>query len=128
VGPGGSQDAEFALRASVPAGTYHVACDAVITASVDVSFALIWRRGVADMPLATWVKHWDPLPSGFFAQPYELDVAAPAIDFQPGDQLVFRYMGPSPDQPNNQAFIPNGDGARSNGRIPSIVLPQCWPQ
>lgn len=108
----------------MPAGTYHVECDAVIGASIDISFALIWRRGVADTMLAAWVQHFEPLPSGLFAQPYEIDVTAPAIDFQPGDQLVFRYMGPSPADQNRQLFIPNGDGARTNGRIPSITLPQ----
>lgn len=123
MGPGGSQEAAFALRASVPAGTYHVACDAVIIQPVDVTFTLIWRRGTADTQLAQWMRHWDPLPSGYTAQPYEVDMPAPAIDYRAGDQLVFRYEGPSPDQPNTQAFIPNGDGARTSGRIPNITLP-----
>lgn len=125
MGPVGSQqDAAFALRASVPAGNYHVECDAVITASVDVNFALIWRRGATDMPLVGWSKHWDPSPSGNFqAQPYEVDMAAPAIDFQAGDQLVFRYTGAGAAGNIAEAFIPNGDGANSSGRIPAITLP-----
>jgi hypothetical protein len=125
VGPGGSHlDAAFALRAAVPAGTYHVECDAVITASIDVAFSLIWRRGATDTMLAQWMKHWDPLgPSQFDAQAYEVDMAAPAIDYQPGDQLVFRYAGNGPANVLANAFIPNGDGHGSNGRIPAITLP-----
>lgn len=123
MGPGGSQlDAAFALRAAVPAGTYHVECDAVITASIDVTFSLIWRRGPTDMVLARWMKHWEQNGS-FDAQPYEVDMSAPAIDYQPGDQLVFRYAGNGPPSVLAEAFIPNGDGRNSNGRIPAIALP-----
>ena len=124
MGPVGSHlDAAFALRAAVPAGTYHVECDSVITASIDVTFSLIWRRGAADMLLAQWMKHWDPLVGSFNAQAYEVDMAAPAIDYQPGDQLVFRYAGNGPANVLAEAFIPNGDGQFSSGRIPAITLP-----
>jgi hypothetical protein len=123
VGPGGFLDAAFNLRADVPAGTYHVSCDAIIIESVDVTFTLIWRRGTTDTTLAEWTRHWDPLPAGIYdAQPYETDQVAPAIDFQPGDQLVFRYAGANTT--SMQAFIPNGDGANANGKIPSITLPR----
>jgi hypothetical protein len=109
----------------VPAGTYHVECDAVITASVDTTFSLIWRHAdmSADTVLATWTKHWDPLPDGFDAQPYEIDEPGSAITAQPGDQFVFRYSA-SGTTTSQEAFIPNGDGAHSNGRIPAITLPQ----
>lgn len=124
MGPGGSHlDAAFALRAAVPAGTYHVQCDAIITASIDVTLSLIWRRGQTDTMLAQWMKHWDPLVGSFNAQAYEVDVPAPAIDFQPGDQLVFRYAGNGPANVLAEAFIPNGDGHFSSGRIPAITLP-----
>jgi hypothetical protein len=124
VGPVGSHlDAVFSLRAAVPAGTYHIECDSVITASIDVTFSLIWRRGAADMLLAQWMKHWEPRISGFEAQPYEVDMAAQAIDYKSGDQLVFRYAGNGPPGTLNEAFIPNGDGRNSNGRVPAITLP-----
>ncbi len=124
MGPVGSHlDAAFSLRAAVPAGTYHVECDSVITASIDVTLSLIWRRGAADMMLAQWMKHWDLVVGNFDAQAYEVDIAAPAIDYQPGDQLVFRYAGNGPPDVPAYAFIPNGDGRNSNGRIPAITLP-----
>lgn len=124
MGPGGSQEAEFSLLASVPAGTYHVECDAVITASVDVTFSLLWRHAdrSPDSVLATWTKHWDPTPGSFDAQPYEIDEPAGAIDALPGDQLIFKYEGAN--STSQEAFIPNGDGVHSNGRIPAITLPQ----
>jgi FtsP/CotA-like multicopper oxidase with cupredoxin domain len=122
VGPGGSQEALYPLRAGVHAGAYHVACDAIIIGPVDVTFTLIWRRDQADTTLAQWTRHWDPLPGGVYdAQAYDIDEAAPAIDWQAGDQLVFRYA--AANTTTADAFIPNGDGARTNGRIPSIVLP-----
>lgn len=122
MGPGGSQDAPFDLRASVPAGAYHVECDAIIIGSVDVAFTLIWRRGQTDTTLAQWMQHWEPLPNASYdAQAYAVDMTAPAIDYLAGDQLVFRYAATNTTTPD--AFIPNGDGAHANGRIPSITLP-----
>ena len=122
MGLGESQEAAFDLRASVPAGMYHVDCDSIITESVDATFTLIWRRGATDTTLAQWMQHWEPLPDGTYkAQPYEIDVAAQAIDHRAGDQLVFRYQGASSKL--REAFIPNGDGARQGGQIPSIRLP-----
>jgi hypothetical protein len=106
----------------VPAGTYHLVLDAVITASVDVTFDLIWRRGGTDTELVTWTEHYDPLGGGDFdAQPLEYDEDAQAIDWQQGDQLVFRYTGANTT--GNEAYIPNGDGASSHGRDPNITLP-----
>ena len=122
MGAGGSQEAAFTLKASVPAGTYHFVLDAVITSPVDVTFDLIWRRGTTDMPLASWTEHYTPLGGGDFdAQPFEYDETAPAIDWQAGDQIVFRYTGAN--TPSAEAYIPNGDGVNSNGRIPHFMLP-----
>ena len=122
MGLGESQEAAFNRRASVPAGTWHVECDAIITESVDVTLTLIWRRGQTDTTLAQWMQHWNPLPDGTYkAQANEVEMAAQAIDYKSGDQLVFRYSGRSALL--RQAFIPNGDGVSANGRIPSIRLP-----
>jgi len=109
----------------VPAGTYKLIADGIITNSVDVTFELIWRRtGVADVALATWQQHFDPLGGGNFdAQPYEVTADAVAIDFQEGmgDQLVFRYSGQN--SASTMAYVPNGDGPLHNGRFPNITLP-----
>lgn len=122
MGAGGSQEAEFSLVASVPAGTYRFVLDSIIIRPVDTTFDLIWRRGTTDMTLVSWTKSFEPLPGSFDAQPYEVDMTAPAIDFQAGDQLVFRYS--AANTTSTDAYIPNGDGALSNGRIPNITLPK----
>lgn len=107
----------------MPAGTFHVQCDSIIIFAVDVTFDLIHRTAAADTTLATWMQHFEPLPDGVYeAQAYEIDEATPAIDFTSGDQLVFRYAGANSQ--GQEAFIPNGDGERANGRIPSITLPR----
>lgn len=122
MGSGGSYEAQYALKASVPAGTYHFVLDAVIISSVDVTFDLIWRRGTTDTALSSFTEHYEPLGGGNFdAQPFEYDESAPAIDFMPGDELVFRYSGMNAT--SSQAYIPNGDGENSHGRIPNITLP-----
>ena len=121
MGPGGSQEAPYDLQASVPAGAYHFVLDCVITAPVDVTFDLIWRRGGDDTMLATWTEHYTPLAGKYDAQPFEYDQDAPAIDFKHGDQLVFRYTGANTT--SNEAYIPDGDGAIAHGRIPNITLP-----
>ncbi len=124
MGSGGPQEAEYTLKASVPAGTYHVICDAVIVRSVDMTFDLLWRHATEDTTLATWQQHFEPLPGGVYdAQAYELDVPSTvAIDFHKGDQFIFRMTGMNTT--STQAFIPNGDGAITHGRIPNITLPK----
>jgi hypothetical protein len=123
VGSGGSQEAAYALKAAVKAGTYHLVVDAVIIKPVDVTFDLIWRRGTTDMSLATWQQHFDPLPgANYDAQPFEYDEDCPAIDYKSGDELVFRYAGSNTT--SAEAYIPNGDGPHANGRIPYIELPK----
>jgi hypothetical protein len=119
----GPVEAEYLLRADVPAGDYHVICDAIVIVSIDVTFDLIQRRKGIDTLLATWSEHFEPLPTGYKAQAYELDVTAPAIHFKTGDQLVFRYTGGA--SPSTMTgWIPNGDGAITEGRIPNITLPE----
>ena len=88
-----------------------------------MTFDLVWRNAGGETVLATWMQHWEPLPGGSFkAQPYEIDVESQAIDFTAGDQLVFRYSGANTS--TAMAFIPNGDGALADGRIPNITLPR----
>ena len=84
MGAGGSLEAAYDLKASVPAGDYHCIIDAIIIRPVDVTFDLIWRRDGVDMVLATWTEHYEPNPGvNFDAQPYEVDMPAQAIDFEP---------------------------------------------
>lgn len=125
MGSGGSQEAPYTLQASIPAGTTHFIQDAVITASVDMTFDWIWRHadGSADTVLAEWTAHYDPLPGGSFdAQALEYDEDCAAVDQEPGDQIVWRYTGANTD--SSEAYIPNGDGSLSNGRIPNMTLPK----
>ena len=122
MGPDGSQETAFTLKADEPAGTYHFVLDAVIVKSVDVTFDLICRHDAIDTSLATWTAHYDPLPGGDFdAQPFEYDEDCVAITAKTGDQLVFRYTGANTT--SQEAYIPNGDGSHAHGRIPYIVLP-----
>ena len=121
MGAGGSQEATFALKDDIPAGTYHFVLDSIIIRSVDVTFDLVWRRGTTDTTLATWMQHFDPLPASFDAQAYEIDQTCAAVAFQAGDQLVFRYTGANTT--SSEAYIPNGDGSTSHGRIPHFTLP-----
>ncbi len=121
MGPGGSQEAAYTLKAAVPAGTYHLVLDAIIVQPVDVTFDLLWRRGATDTPLASWTEHYDPNPGNYDAQPFEYDEDCAAIPWQKGDVLVFRYTGANTT--SQEAYIPNGDGSHANGRIPHIELP-----
>lgn len=122
MGAGRSLEAPYDLKASVPAGTYHFVLDCIIIVSVDAKFELIHRRGSDDVVLVEWSQHFEPIPDSFDAQAYEVDQTAPAIAFKPGDKLVFRYSATGTDL--GEAWIPNGDGALSGGRIPHIRLPQ----
>jgi hypothetical protein len=110
---------------SVPAGTYTLVGDGIITGSVDVTWEIIWRRPGApptDTVLATWNQHFDPRGGGDFrAQAFEQSASAQAIDFVAGDQLVLRYNGMNGPFP--MSYVPNGDGALAEGRIPNITLP-----
>ncbi len=124
MGNGRFLEASYELIADVPAGTWTLVADGIITASVDVNFQLIWRRPAGgDVALAAWDHHFDPRGGGdFTAQPLELTADGPAIDFTGGDQLIFRYEGTGTTIP--MAYIPNGEGERMGGRIPYIDLPQ----
>ena len=122
MGAGSSQEAPFNLLAKVPAGTYHCILDAIITADVSITFDLIWRRGSSDTTLVEWNESYQPAAVGVDAQPFEYDETAPAIDTLEGDQLVFRYTANASSA--TECYIPDGDGALSNGRIPNFTLPK----
>lgn len=122
MGTGSPQEAEFSLVADLPAGDWIFVGDGIITRPVDVTFDLLVRAaGGAETLIATFQHHFDPLPSGFNAQPFDARMAGPAIAVEPGDQLILRYAGANTDVP--MAYIPNGDGFRASGRIPFIDLP-----
>ena len=126
MGVGDSQlEAPFTLRGPIPAGTWHLVGDGAVLASVDVRFELIWRAGAdapADVVLASFDHHFDPQPSGFDAVAFEAQAAGPAAAARAGDQLVLRIT--ASNTASSTAFIPNGDGANANGRIPFVDLPQ----
>ena len=60
-------------------------------------FEVIHRRGGApDADVCTWDHHFDPALDGTFpAQALDLDASCTAVDFQSGDQIVFKYSGQS---------------------------------
>jgi hypothetical protein len=105
----------------VPAGTYKFVLDCIVTSAVDVKFELMARHGTDNLVLSTWSQHFDPLSTGYDAQPYEIGKKTEAIQFAEGDQLVFRYTASAASKAD--AWIPNGDGILSHGRIPNITLP-----
>jgi hypothetical protein len=113
------------LTDDVNAGTYHVDFDSIVFFPVDVTYELIHRHasGAPETQLATWSQHWEPLPGGVYeAQQYEIDVTAPAIDAEPGDQFVLRFTGTNSIAA--MAYLPNGDGERAGGDIPNITFPR----
>lgn len=125
MGAGRSQEAEFTLLDDLPAGEWRLIADGIIVFPVDVTFEIIHRPAAGgDVLIAMWQRRFEPLPMGFEAQAYEVTADGPAIDQQPGDQLIFRYTGNNTEPTQTMAYIPNGDGAEANGRIPFIVLPR----
>ena len=95
---------------------------------MDVHFEVLLRRtGAADADIVTWDAHFEPLAGNSFdAQSLDADADGIAIDYQPGDQLVFKYTGTSAKLKN--AYVPDGDGGKKNGRNPYITLPVAVPK
>jgi hypothetical protein len=123
VGSGRSLEAPYPLEASVPAGDYHVICDAIIIGPVDVTFEFVHRRGGTDTIVGTWMEHFEPRPEGFEAQTCEVDMPGTAIEFQSGDLFVFRYSGANSGTVM-QAYIPVGNPESEGGRAPNITFPR----
>ena len=125
MGAGSSLEAAFTLTDSIPAGTWRLIADGIILEAVDVTFELLVRPadGSDDRVLATFTRHFDPLPGAVYeAQPYEDSAEVGAVDADDGDRLIFRYRGESAGLA--MAYIPNGDGSLTDGRIPNIELPR----
>lgn len=98
--------------------------DGIIVASVDVHFEIVLREaGGGDTVLAGFDHHFDPNGGGNFdAVPFEATADIAANDSDVGDQVVLRIVTTGTEEPT--AYIPNGDGANANGRIPFIALPR----
>jgi hypothetical protein len=127
VGVGDSLEASLALAGPIAAGTWHLVGDGIVLKSADVQFDVLWRHGT-DTPIVSWTQHFDPPPPPvqFYAVKYDADAAGAAVPAEKGDQLVLRWSIAGPDAGATTAisFIPNGDGANSKGRIPSLILPR----
>ena len=95
--------------------------DCIVIAGVDVTFELLHRRAAADTVITTWTEHFNPLPTSFDAQAYELDMPGDVVQFIDGDKLVFRFSAANTIM--SDAWIPNGDGSLSHGRVPNFTLP-----
>ena len=122
MGAGSSLEASYTLGGPLGAGTWRLVADGIILDPVDVTFEILWRSGGDDQVLASWQRHFDPLAGGEYrAQPFEESAEVERQEAAAGDQLVFRYSGESSDLA--MAYIPNGDGELTGGRIPFIDLP-----
>jgi hypothetical protein len=98
--------------------------DGIILEDVDVTFEILRRRaGAADLAIASWQNRFDHDPDGGYrAVAYEARAQAPAVDVEAGDLLIFRYTGQSAEL--GMAYVPNGEGERTGGRIPFLDLPR----
>lgn len=105
----------------MPAGSWQLVADGIITHEVTVKFDLLFRHKSQDTVIGTWQQTLVPRPVGFDAQPIELTIDAPAFNVSAGDQLVFRYAG---EMGLAMSYIPNGEGDRAKGRIPFVTLPR----
>lgn len=122
MGAGSSLEAAFTLRGPIPAGTWRLVGDGIALESVDVSFELIWRHGTDDV-VVRFDQSFEPLPGEEYrAQAYEDTADLDPVDAAAGDQLVLRITGESASLP--MAYIPNGDGELTDGRIPFVDLPR----
>jgi hypothetical protein len=107
--------------ASVPAGTYKLQLDAIIITPVAVTFSLLLRRDGSDTVLTTFGDSFVPIGSGIYLpQAFSYDETAPAIDFEPGDQLVYQYTANGSSLPTS--YEPNGDQLMGTPD-PNITLP-----
>ena len=123
MGIGDPLEAAFTLVGPLGAGTWTLVGDGIIIEPVDVRFEVFVRAEAGgETPLFSADHHFDPRGGGNFdAVPFETRADAPAVAAASGDRLVFRYSAMNATVA--MSYIPNGDGASANGRIPSLTLP-----
>ena len=100
--------------------------DGIIFSSADVRFDVLWRHAGSDTTILHLEHHFDP-PTGadpYVAVPFESDATASAVTAAAGDLLVFRFSVDPVDGGPVTTYLPNGEGAHSHGRIPSLTLPR----
>jgi hypothetical protein len=122
VGAGRSLEAAYQLSGAVGAGSWNFVLDGICLESIDVTFELLLRSGDDDTRLAAFTQHFDPVAGGAYrAQAFEHAEQLTRVDAADGDRLVLRYTGEGSDL--MMAWIPNGDGESTGGRIPYLDLP-----
>ena len=89
-----------------------------------MQFDVLTRDSQGDHSIATWTHHFEPPTSGFDAQPFEADASGAAGNGKSGDRLVLRMTVLGASTGSGFFYIPNGDGAGANGRIPSLTRPR----
>lgn len=82
----------------------------------------MWRNAAGDHSIASFQHHFDPQPSGFNAVAFEADAPGAAAAARGNDQLVLRFTAQGSG--TQLLMIPNSDGVRAMGRIPSLTLPR----
>ena len=116
------------LKGAIKAGNWHLIGDGIVLRPADVLFEVIWRHDGTDTPIVQFMRHFEPRTDAnkFHATRYEADATGVAVPANPGDLLVLRFSAPgTPDGgADGVAYIPNGDGDRADGRIPSLILPR----
>jgi len=121
VGIGDPLEAAFTLNAPLRAGSWILVGDGIIIEPVDVRFEVLVRAGATETSLASIDHHFDPAGGGSFdAVAFESPFTAEAAGAA-GDLLVLRYSAENATL--QMSYIPNGDGASANGRIPLLDLP-----
>jgi hypothetical protein len=122
VGAGRSLEAAYILDGAIGAGSWNFVLDGICLESVDVTFELLLRAGDDDTQLAAFSQHFDPIGGGAYqAQAFEHTEELARVDAADGERLVLRYSGEGSDLV--MAWIPNGDGETTGGRIPYLDLP-----
>jgi hypothetical protein len=112
------------MTGSIPAGTWHLVGDGVVLAAADVTYDVVWRDSKGtEHPITSWTHHFDPQPSGYTAVQFEADAMAAKASASANDTLILR-MSAQGDPSVSMLWIPNGDGAKTMGRIPSLTLPK----